>query len=167
MTQFNLLGKRVKPETEKFLIITSCSSKKLKRPAKARYLYQGTFFKKAQNLAWKHDIDYLILSAKYGIVWPWEKLDPYDKTITLKKDIIKLRKEVIPAMKKIQKDYKRIILIMGKKYREILRPVYNHKYFALINKQGIGGYLSDLTELQDKPFHFLKKRLIKVSEVSD
>ncbi len=67
-------------KTQKQIVIISCSKKKLARPAPARELYTGAYFKTllgyALSIAAAEDV--FILSAKYGLVRLENRIRPYD-----------------------------------------------------------------------------------------
>lgn len=144
---------------KKTLLITSCSSRKLSTPAPAIELYQGTLFKKVIELVENNHFDLKILSAKYGLINPDKFLHPYNKVIRNKEDILKIRSEHLPKLKKIQDNYDRIIVIMGKKYRDVIKPLFNEKYIIISDNRGIGGYLSLLNEFLKLPKKELMRRL--------
>lgn len=66
------------------LVIITCGSRKLNRPAQARKFYTGTYFK--IQLEWALSIapasHVRIFSAKYGILKLTDMIDPYNKRIT-------------------------------------------------------------------------------------
>ena len=92
-------------DPQKILVITSCTSTKLRYAAPAKNLYQGVLFRKIKKIVNYNSFDFKILSAKYGILDSNDIIKPYEKELKTKKDIIKLRKIVIPYLKNIEKDY--------------------------------------------------------------
>jgi len=66
------------------LVLISCGSEKLDRPAKAADLYTGPLFKLQLELArhWAKDKDIRILSAKHGVVALDQVVEPYDQMLT-------------------------------------------------------------------------------------
>ena len=138
--------------TRKILIITSCTAKKLKDEAPAKYLYQGVLFKKIKKLADYNKLDFKILSAKYGLLDGNQIVKPYDKTVKCKEDILRLRKKVLPELKALENKYDLIVLIMGKKYREVIKPLYNNKYRMIYDSKGIGSLISKINSYSRKPF---------------
>ena len=65
------------------IILVSCVSQKLTRPAPARELYTSDWFKKAANyaelqVAKGHAVSWRILSAKHSILDPRQTIDPYN-----------------------------------------------------------------------------------------
>lgn len=140
---------------QKIVIITGCSVKKLDSKAPAREIYQGVVFKKVKNLTELQGIDFMILSAKYGLLQGSEIIEPYDMAIKNKTDILKLQEIVIPQLVQIEKDYTSIILIMGKKYRAVCAPRFSEKYKMLYDSKGIGALTSRLNKYLENPLRVL------------
>ena len=108
-----LKGKRV-------LVITACSRTKLgnirKVKAKAKDMYQGRLFKLVRKLCESRKWDYVIISAKYGLLFPEEEVEGYDKVLKTKKDIEEIKLKVIPKLRETIARYDNVIVIAGKKY---------------------------------------------------
>lgn len=72
--------------TKTTIVLVGCASQKLDRPAPARDLYVSDLFRKAS--AYAEAIagpdGWLILSAKYGLVFPSNVLEPYDRKLGTK-----------------------------------------------------------------------------------
>jgi hypothetical protein len=132
--------------TKQIVIITGCSVKKLNIKAPALELYQGVVFKKVKDLATSLGLDFMILSAKYGLIDGSEILSPYNTVIKKKEDILKLRERVIPQLLQIEKVYSLIILIMGKNYRAVIAPRFGEKYKMIHDSRGIGALTSRLNK---------------------
>jgi hypothetical protein len=64
------------------LILVGCVKQKLDRPALAAELYTSTLFRKRRAYAEASGNPWAILSAQHGLVWPWDELRPYDRTLT-------------------------------------------------------------------------------------
>ncbi|MHA1105226.1 MAG: DUF6884 domain-containing protein [Promethearchaeota archaeon] len=137
------------------VIITGCSVKKLAKKAPARELYQGVVFKKVKDLAELLGLDFMILSAKYGLLHGTELIEPYDVVIKNKADILKLQEIVIPQLVQIEKDYTLIILIMGKNYRTVIAPRFDTKYKMIHDSRGIGALTSRLNIYLKSPLQAL------------
>jgi hypothetical protein len=60
------------------IAILQCSKTQLDHPAPAVELYTGQFYR--WSLAWarQHGMDVRIISAKHGLLQPWQMLQPYD-----------------------------------------------------------------------------------------
>lgn len=61
--------------------LVGCSARKLDRAAPARELYQGRLFDLSAEYAERRCARWFVLSAKYGLVGPDERLRPYDVTL--------------------------------------------------------------------------------------
>lgn len=153
-------------ERNKILVITGCTAKKLSFGAPAKNLYQGVLFKKIKKLVDYNQLDFMILSAKYGLIHANEIIEPYNKTLKSKSDILELRKMVIPKLKVIELNYDLIIIIMGKKYRDVLSPLFNdNKYKMVYDERGIGGLTSKINEYLKYPLNKMLNDL-KSCEIS-
>ena len=140
---------------QQIVIITGCSVKKLDNQAPARDLYQGVVFKKVKDLAELHGLDFMILSAKYGLLRGSELIEPYDMVIKNKSDIVRLQEIVIPQLVQIEKDFIRIILIMGKNYRAVCAPRFGTKYKMIHDRIGIGSLTSRLNKYLENSLQVL------------
>lgn len=58
--------------------LIGCSASKLDTQAPARKLYTGDLFRKAVELAELRRKDWLVLSAKHGVLFPDQEAAPYD-----------------------------------------------------------------------------------------
>lgn len=134
------------------IVLISCVSKKLKKPAKARDLYVSPLFK--LNLAYaeslKPDAVY-ILSAKHGLV-PLEKtLAPYNETLNTKRvsEIDAWAARVRTQLRRVA-DFERdeFIFLAGERYRRYLIP---HLRRTKIPLKGLG---------LGRQLQFLKKALV-------
>lgn len=61
--------------------IVGCGASKLDREAPARELYTGSLFVAARRHVEALDATWLVLSAKYGIVEPFQELQPYEQKL--------------------------------------------------------------------------------------
>jgi len=143
------------------VIITGCSQKKLNYLAPAIDLNQGQLFKSIKKLAKRNNFDLKILSGKYGLLDPNDVISPYNQKIRTKKDILKIRRKVIPKLIEIHEDYDLIIVILGKKYLEVIEPLISVKFLVIHDKRGIGGYLSLFSRYNKLPKNQLLKELEK------
>jgi hypothetical protein len=104
-----------------------------------------------RQYAEKNGFDWMILSAKYGLVNPEQIIEPYDYRISKVADIIRLQTTVIPNLESvIGKQYLWIIVIMGKQYRGVIDPLITKypTYFDVItDSRGIGGLKQQVKQL--------------------
>jgi hypothetical protein len=126
---------------QRVLVITGCTKEKLgydaSTKAPAKQLYQGRLFKSVRKYCEAMGFDYVIISAKYGLVRPYEKIEGYEKVLRTKEDIRKIQPLVEKRLKPILKGYERIVVIAGKKYRDVLQNLWNHR-FATVKSKGYG-----------------------------
>jgi len=126
---------------EKVLIIIECSKEKLgytgsiKAPAKM--MYQGRLFKTVKEYAETMGFDYVIISAKYGLVFPNEIIEGYEKVLKTAEDVERIRPIVEEKLKPILTNYKKILVIAGEKYRDVLRNLWDAR-FVTIKSKGYG-----------------------------
>lgn len=71
-------------EIMKTIVLVGCGKDKLSHPAKVKDMYTGPLFKKARAYAERIGDSWWILSAKYGLLGPDEKIEPYDETLAKK-----------------------------------------------------------------------------------
>lgn len=76
-----------KPKTLFDLVLIQCSGPKKAGRHKAKDIYTSPLFKLSRIWAEVNGKDWAILSAKYGVLWPEEKIQPYD--LNLKDDLTK------------------------------------------------------------------------------
>lgn len=61
--------------------LVSCVSRKAETSCAACNFYRSPWFKKARAFVESTGADWLILSAHYGLLYPWELAEPYDETL--------------------------------------------------------------------------------------
>lgn len=145
----------------KFLVIASCSKKKLDHSATAANLYQSSLFKKTKAFAEKLAADFMILSAKYGLIKSNEEIDPYDEILYYQADINRLKETELPKLEQLQQQYHKIIIIMGKKYRKVFETLLDSDNFLTIkSKKGIGTLLQNLEILNNYSNDKLKQVIL-------
>lgn len=116
----------------KTLGLISCTKSKQDYPCKASEMYSASdLFRKAYFYATKNYDFVAILSAKYGLLFPDDKIKPYDLTLNNMKS--QQRKEwaerVFSQMKTrlSLSEFDKIFFHAGKKYREHLIPKLENK----------------------------------------
>ena len=141
------------PNNRKTLVLTSCSKKKdiTKGKLESSKRYIGQMFNMTKQFVNNNNYDLLIISAKYGLLKPDEKIENYELRLQNQKQSIQLRPKVVPKLKKIleKEHYDRIIIIMGKIYRTVIEELIDEKFIFLESKNGIFDYLSKLKILND------------------
>ena len=111
----------------KSLGLISCTKTKQDYPCKASEMYQASdLFRKAYSYATKNYDFIAILSAKYGLLFPDDEIEPYDLTLNDMKS--EQRKDwaerVFNQMRnRLKLEYfDKIFFHAGKKYRQHLIP---------------------------------------------
>jgi len=129
---------------EGVLVITSCTKEKIgydkNTKARAKDMYRGRLFKAVKDFCATKKFDYVIISAKYGLLFPEEVIEGYEKMLRTKEDIEEIRPKVEARLKKILDKYDKIILVMGSKYIQVLEKIIDDRFFHVRSK----GY-GDLT----------------------
>lgn len=104
------------------LVLISRTKAKLTTPAPARDLYSSPAFQMKRRMAERDAADWLVLSAKHGIVRPNDIVEPYDETLT-GMGISGRRAwadRVLPALVPVAKGYSHVVCLAGQNYIEFL-----------------------------------------------
>lgn len=135
------------------IVLVGCGDAKRDSPQPAYALYDSIYFQKKMCCAMLLGKP-AILSAKYGFVWPDEKLEPYDETVGEKtrEGTMAWAEEVAETLFDIHPE--EVVFLAGKDYREPIkeyidttyngRPFIIHDPFA--DTSGIGEQQEWLTE---------------------
>jgi len=130
---------------QKVLVITGCTKRKLgdnaSVRAQAKQMYQGRLFKTVRQYSETIGFDYVIISAKYGLVFPDEKIEGYEEVLRRKEDIKRIQPMVEKKLHPLLKDYDKILVIAGKQYREVLRNLWDER-FVFVKSRGYGDLCS-------------------------
>ncbi|MEI2386163.1 DUF6884 domain-containing protein [Breoghania sp. JC706] len=106
------------------LVLVSCVSQKLIRPAPARLLYRSDWFLKVRSLVESQEADWLILSALHGVVAPDVEIAPYEKTLNAA-GVPERRAWAESTFRQLNSHLtgrRRIVMFAGLRYREFLVP---------------------------------------------
>lgn len=145
-TEFSLSSLK---KGDKVLIITECTKEKLgynsSIKAPAQKMYQGRLFKTTKEYAKTMGFDYVIISAKYGLLFPEDVIEGYDKVLQTREDIEEIRPIVEDRLKRVIKKYEKIIVIAGEKYRDVLRNLWDDRFITIISK-GYGDLCKTIKE---------------------
>jgi hypothetical protein len=111
----------------KSLGLISCTKKKQNYPCKASEMYSASdLFKKAYAYAIKNYSSTAILSAKYGLLLPGDKIEPYNLTLNDKSNLeVKGWSEKVFAQMQNRlniTEFSKVFFHTGKKYRQHLIP---------------------------------------------
>jgi len=133
----------------KTIVLISCASKKLSRPAKARDIYASSLFK--LNLKFAESLrpdKVFILSAKHGLLELEKVIEPYNTTLNnLGLKELKAWAETVLQQLAQAADLKndKFVILAGEKYRKHLLP--SMKNFEIpLEGLGIGKQLKFLKE---------------------
>ena len=126
---------------ERILLIQSCSSKKSECAAQVQDFFKGQLFGMLKKLAIEKELDWVVLSGKYGLLKPTDVVEPYDSKIENKKDIERIKVIALPVFEKLIKNYDNIIVLMGENYRAVIESLYDDRFIVITHSKGIFGYL--------------------------
>lgn len=117
------------PVDHDVLAILQCSKSKQDgiMPAREKYHHKrANLFRKSRAYVQALDLDYIILSGKYGALRPEDQIDDYDVPVTARKEA-EWRMDVVDALeeKNIDLDnYDELRLLVGQDYWTRLRNVF-------------------------------------------
>ena len=116
----------------KSLGLISCTKKKQNYSCKASEMYSASdLFKKAYSYAVKKYDFVAILSAKYGLLFPDEKIEPYNLALNdvSSEEVKRWSEKVFTQIEKRLKlsDFNKFFFHAGKKYRQYLIPKLEEK----------------------------------------
>lgn len=142
----------------KTLCVIPCGNKKIwdkipeLGPQKACEVYVGPFHRKCKEYAMKfHPDDWCILSAKYGFLFPEDKVSgPYNVSFNLKRSKpITKEKLLEQGIKRGIGDYDIIVVLGGKNYTKIIEDVFKDKKVLkpLEGCKGIGYMMQKLNKI--------------------
>jgi hypothetical protein len=139
------------------LVIIPCGKKKIWDDGNilgavdARNAYTGTMFRLGVKYAEVCDADWVVLSAKYGFIFPDDRIEPYDVTFNNKASNPISFKELDDQLTKLNlRDYQEIIALGGAKYRELVIELFEcrgkKKVLTPFAGLSMGRYLRALKE---------------------
>lgn len=107
------------------VFLVSCVATKSALPRAARDLYISSWFKKARRHVEEAELEWFILSAKYGLVHPMNQIEPYE--LTLNAMPVHERKawadRVFQQLQVETPGRKKFVFLAGARYREFLLPL--------------------------------------------
>ena len=115
-------GPKALPELAGALVLVSCSKAKLDHSAPARELYCSPAFQMKRKIIERAGADWLILSAKHGLVEPEAVIAPYDLTLNTMGVAARQSwaRRVIPRLLKRAMDRGRVVMFAGQSYSQYL-----------------------------------------------
>jgi cytoplasmic iron level regulating protein YaaA (DUF328/UPF0246 family) len=78
--------------------------------------------------------DYVIISAKYGLLHPDDVIEGYEMVLRTKEDVERIRPQVEEKLRPMLKGYDKIVVIAGKQYREVLKNLWDERFVAIKSK---------------------------------
>ena len=102
-----------------------------------------------------------ILSGKYGLLSLDDLVDPYDAKITTKADVKRVQNKCLYRLVELHKTYDAIIVVLGKKYREVISPILDSKCLVVFKKKGLFAYYTLFAQYNQKPTDHMLKELEK------
>ena len=108
----------------KTVFLVACVSEKHARSMPARELYCSPWFQKARAFVERQAGEWLILSAKYGLVEPDQVIEPYNETLN-EKSIDERREWSRKVVRELQPHCPAgtsVAFLAGEKYREFIAP---------------------------------------------
>lgn len=129
------------------IVIVACGAKKLDRPASARCLYVGPYFRAcldyALTIAKAKDV--FIISAKYGLVGLADVIEPYDKRLGDPFSVAEF--SLTTQAEQLGLLGKKVTVLAGKDYVRLCRKVWRSGLSApLAGKGGIGKQMAWMKE---------------------
>jgi len=137
-------------DKKKVLILTSCTKNKLgyddSQRSEAKEMYQGTLFKKVKIYAEAMNFDYRIISAEYGLLFPTDQINGYNKRLKTTADVNNIRLNVEEKLIDQIAPYDTIVVIAGEKYREVLLNLFSDERFVFLKTRGIGDMIKIVSD---------------------
>ena len=137
------------------IVFISCTKKKASAPCTAKEMYSPSqWFKAAWAYAESLNPDAIyILSAKYGLLKPDDRIAPYEKTLVAEKDA-EIRKWSIMVYSQIQQQHidrtQKAVFLCGKNYRKYIKNLFPNQS-APCQHLGIGEQLKYFNQNVRKP----------------
>jgi len=131
----------------KTLLIVSASRRKKSKACPAREMYEGPLFRMVRRSCEARGYDYVIISPKYGLLFPEEIVEPHsDVNLMDEKVFGSLQEKVLYRLKEILPKYDKVIVVAGARYRELLKPIWDDR-FTYIKASGYGDMVRKVKEL--------------------
>lgn len=125
--------------SEQAIYLVSCVGKKRGHAAEAKDLYASEWFIRARAFVERSGGDWFILSAKFGLVAPDQKIEPYEQTLN---DMSVAERRAWAA--KVQEQMERTLpasgrcfVLAGQRYREFLMGYLVARYSIEVPMKGL------------------------------
>lgn len=119
--------------------LVSCVSKKKLKPDLAKNLYVSPWFARVRSFIEQSGRPWFILSAKYNLVTPCQRLRPYNKTLN-EMTVAERRswaKIVEAQMDEMIHNYDRVTVFAGCRYREFLMDYLERRWVVEVPLKGL------------------------------
>lgn len=120
--------------------LISCVKSKRTSAAQAKDLYISSLFRKSRAFVERHCDSWFILSAKYGLVAPADRIEPYNETLNTKsrQERQQWADRVWAALCRQLQPNDHVTILAGKRYREDLVPrIIQHGCHVDVPMQGL------------------------------
>ena len=127
--------------------MVSCVGQKLEEIHQAKDLYISEWFKKARMYAEQNSDLWVILSAKYGLIFPEDEIESYEMYLPKQSKEYRLEwaKTIADKINSISPN--EVEVLAGKPYRQYLIPLLQCKVTIPMEGLGIGQQLKWLKEM--------------------
>ncbi len=139
---------------KKGLLIISCSKRKVKTssPIKAWDLYDGVIYRVLKkNMTDFGAFDILIISAKYGLIFPDTIIENYEQVMTAKR-ALELKKMISDQVKPYLSGNNNIFICLGKNYMRTIESEISGNRNLVILEGGIGVKMKMLKGIINKNY---------------
>ncbi|MCO4875565.1 hypothetical protein VOI32_00790 [Paraburkholderia caribensis] len=119
--------------------LVSCVGKKLDRAACAKDLYDSTLFRLARHYVERQQGVWFILSARYGLVAPDQRIEPYDQTLNNMK-VAERRAWAHRVQQQMDAGFQsggRCVVLAGNRYREFLMDYLSKRFTTEVPMDGL------------------------------
>jgi len=158
------------------ICLVACTSKKALYPSAAKDLYRSPLFDGGRFYAEARGQSWYVLSAKYGLLTPEQKVDPYDESLHGMSELERENwaQRVYEQLSKVIPKKANIVFLAGDKYRHYLQQYFKidgRKTIAPLSELGIGRqvawlqkFATEFVRVQDMDrFYSLVERIASTS----
>jgi len=122
--------------------VVACSARKANGIGTARDLYRGDLFRKSRRYCERHCDEWIILSARWGVVEPDEWLEPYDQRLPgSKRERAGWTAQVAAELQARYSSDVTFVLLCGRQYAEAVEATGYRIERPLAGCRGIGEML--------------------------
>lgn len=125
--------------TGRTIYLVSCVAKKRTEAMDAKDLYASEWFLRARAFVERAQSPWFILSARYGLVAPYQTIAPYEQTLNTM-SVAQRRSwaaNVHQQMDVDLPDARRCVVLAGERYREFLMDYLNGRFVTEVPMRGL------------------------------